>query len=57
MKIVGLSLITNKVIVSKEENQVHASHAEVLAATGISLSRVYMYICIYVNLCLSLIHL
>lgn len=34
MKVVGLSLITNKVIINKEENQVHASHAEVLAATG-----------------------
>lgn len=32
MKILGLSLITNKVVVSKEQN-IHASHAEVLDAS------------------------
>lgn len=35
MKILGLSLITNKVVVSKEE-KVHASHAEVLEAVKTS---------------------
>jgi hypothetical protein len=35
MKILGLSLITNKVVVSKEQT-VHASHAEVLEAVAAS---------------------
>lgn len=32
MKVLGLSLMTNKVVVEKTENTVHASHEEVLAA-------------------------
>jgi hypothetical protein len=36
MKIIGLSLVTNKVIVNKSENAVHASHAEVLEAVNAS---------------------
>ena len=35
MKILGLSLITNKVVISKEDT-VHASHAEVLQAVEAS---------------------
>jgi len=36
MKILGLSLITNKVVTTNDKNAVHASHAEVLAAVGAS---------------------
>lgn len=36
MKILGLSLITNKVIVNNDKDAVHANHAEVLAAVGAS---------------------
>ena len=32
MKVLGLSFITNKVVTTREPNQVHASHAEVLEA-------------------------
>ncbi len=34
MKILGLSLITNKVVVDNDKSAVHASHAEVLAAVN-----------------------
>jgi hypothetical protein len=34
MKILGLSLITNKVVVDNSKDAVHASHAEVLAAVS-----------------------
>jgi len=34
MKILGLSLITNKVVLKSDPNAIHASHAEVLAAAN-----------------------